>query len=51
MEAQSGEALYLKPAGTVWGTFWINGEHLGPKCMTFCHILQCVWNHATLTLF
>ena len=31
-----------------WGTFWMAGEHFGPKFTLFCRILQFVGNHALL---
>ena len=34
-----------------WGTFWMAGEHFGPKFTLFCHIVKFVRKYALLTLF
>ena len=34
-----------------WGTFWMAGEHFGPKFTLFCHIVKFVGKYPLLTLF
>ena len=36
-------------ASGAWGTFWMAGEHFGPKFTLFCPFLHFVGHHTLLT--